>query len=684
MLQKDKSIKLNMILCVLLKVLMLAKVAILSDSKDSIAPNNFQKECFPMCPNETFTQVTYSADLEIEIPDNLNQNGSWYRLDYNPPVGFPPPNSTIAATEIGDVIKFKGLSGTRYVYWLYYSNSTLHDWLTWTASIMTPPDPPSNLTVSVPNGKTAIVYWSPPAQGNYSGFELRMLSFSDNRYLKIRVPIDSVSYTLGDLTPGATYSLHLFTVLDAKKSVAYTSKNFTTKPNTPRNFYVWFRTETTLKMKWYSPTGIYTHYKVNIDPPDAVESVLYVETKDRSARAVFKGLVPGRAYNISVQTVSENETSAPTTAQYRTMPLPPLNVTFDKSSVTSTSFRIFWNPPNATSEFDMYKISLDNNRKLAPIKQNRQDKNRWEFKDLEPGKTYEFDVQTVSGNTGSLLATGNVTLKPLPIHDLRVVINKKTNPVEVSWTPNNFSTQDSYKLRYNELETTIGGDSDTLMTNETKVTLSLLPGRNYSIIVQAISNKVESNETVLYQATSPASPVIEYVKPIEKGLKISWKTDVNSKQEKYEVIHKRDDTGKSANVTLTESHIVLRDLYPGALYKIKIFALSHGFRSEPRVSVQAVPPHPPKNLSIEEITNNIIVMFWEAPTDSKFTEYIVKYRTEDYPRWIELPSIRKYTEVKVGDMTPGERYTIQVNTVSHRVKSLYPLQMNHIISKYYI
>lgn len=87
----------------------------------------------PVC-----SQVTYSADLAIEIPGNLSQGGSWYRLDYSPPVGSPPPNTTIAATEIGDVIKFKdGLPGTRYEYWLYYSNSTLHDWLTWTASITT-------------------------------------------------------------------------------------------------------------------------------------------------------------------------------------------------------------------------------------------------------------------------------------------------------------------------------------------------------------------------------------------------------------------------------------------------------------------------------------------------------------------------------------------------------------------
>ncbi|XP_067210895.1 tyrosine-protein phosphatase 10D isoform X4 [Linepithema humile] len=513
-------------------------------------------------------KVTHSADLAIEIPGNLSQDDSWYRLDYNPPVGSPPPNTTIAAIDIGDVIKFRdGLPGTRYEYWLYYSNSTLHDWLTWTVSITTPPDPPSNLTVSVRNGKTAIVYWSPPAQGNYSGFRLRTQSFSEigNPRTSI-IPVDSVPYTLRDLTPGATYSLQLFTVLEAKESVAYTSRNFTTKPNTPGKFIVWFRNETTLLVLWQPPypAGIYTHYKVSIDPPDAIESILYVEKEGEPpgpAQAAFKGLIP----------------------------------------------------------------------------------------------------------------------EPLPVQDLRAVIDEKTGMVEISWNPENSSTQDSYKLQYHEVETTIGGDSNTLATDKTRVTLeALLPGRNYSIIVQAISNKIESNETVLYQATRPASPIIEDLKPIEKGLNISWKSDVNSKQEKFEVTHNRNDTGESATTLTTESHIVLEDLYPGAAYEVKVFAISHGLRSEPHDNLQAVLPHPPKNLSIEKVTSNTVVVHWEAPTDSIFTEYSIRYRTEDDPRWVKLPSVRD-TEAEVADMTPGDRYTIQVNTVSYGVESLYPLHVNHTV-----
>lgn len=92
-------------------------------------------------------------------------------------------------------------------------------------------------------------------------------------------------------------------------------------------------------------------------------------------------------------------------------------------------------------------------------------------------------------------------------------------------------------------------------------------------------------------------------------------------------------------------------------------------------------PHAPKNLSIEKVTSNTVVVHWEAPTDSIFTEYSIRYRTEDDPRWVKLPSVRD-TEAEVADMTPGERYTIQVNTVSYGVESLYPLQVNHTVSKY--
>ncbi|XP_055635341.1 tyrosine-protein phosphatase 10D isoform X2 [Toxorhynchites rutilus septentrionalis] len=648
-------------------------------------------------------QSSQSADLVIEIPGNLGLDESYYRLDYFPPVGNPAPNATIASRDVGDEIQFSnGLPGTRYNFWLYYTNSTLQDWLTWTVSITTAPDPPSNLSVAVRSGKSAIISWSPPSQGNYSAFKLKILGLSDNFATNQTVANEDgqLQHVLRDLTPGATYQVQAYTVFDGKESVAYTSRNFTTKryrhkdlldikilrePNTPGKFIVWFRNETTLLVLWQPPypAGIYTHYKVSIEPPDALGSVLYVQKEGEPpgpAQAAFKGLVPGRAYNISVQTMSEDEISLPTTAQYRTVPLRPMNVTFDKKAITENSFKVMWEAPKGASEFDKYQVSISATRRQQAVLRNDNENMAWlEFKDnLDPGKTYQVVVKTVSGKVTSWPATGEVTLKPLPVKSLYSFTDSKTSIITISWTPDDVSTQDEYKISYHELETN-NGDASTMNTDKTSFPLeSLLPGRNYSVTVQAISKKMESNETVIFVVTRPSSPIIEDLKSIREGLNISWKSDVNSRQEKYEVTYTRNDTNDGKTVLTTESRLVFTNLYPGAGYEVKVFAVSHGLRSEPHSYFQAVYPNPPRNMTIEKVTSNSVLVHWKPPERSEFTEYSIRYRTESEKQWIRLPSV-KATEADVTDMTPGEKYTIQVNTVSYGVESPNPQQVNQTV-----
>ncbi|XP_077287900.1 protein tyrosine phosphatase 10D isoform X2 [Arctopsyche grandis] len=638
------------------------------------------------------TQTALGADLAIEIPGNLGQEGSSYRLDYQPARGRPPPNSTFFSKDIvGDVIQFsQGLPGTKYEFWLYYSNATVNDILTWSASITTAPDPPSNLTVVTRGGKQALVSWSPPLQGYHSGYKLRLVSLSDLVAPLRNLPVedDTLQYVVKDLQPGATYQVQAYTVFEGKESVAYTSTNFTTKPNTPGKFIVWFRNETTLLVLWQPPypAGTYSHYKVSIDPPDALDSVLYVEKEGEPpgpAQAAFKELVPGRAYNISVQTMSEEEISAPTTAQYRTVPLRPLNVTVDKASITSSSFKIMWDPPKRQSEFDKYQVSIASLRRLQPVMRNRDDGQAWwEFKEnLEAGKTYQVIVKTLSGKVTSWPMTGDVTLKPLPVHSLKSHVNEDSN-LEVVWTPSNISTQDSYKVNYHEVET-FTGDSNTVVTENPQIILeSLLPGRNYSISVQAVSNKMESNETSMYVTTRPSSPIIEDLRSIPNGLNISWKYDVNSKQDKYEVWYRRNDTGHVEKVSTMDTRLVIRNLFPGAVYEVKVIALSHDLPSEPHEYFQAVLPHPPTNMSIERVSSNSVLVHWTGPdlAESIVKEYAIRYRTESDAQWVRLPSVSaSSTEAEVTDMTPGEKYTIQVNTVSAGVESLHPQQVNHTV-----
>ncbi|XP_049825437.1 tyrosine-protein phosphatase 10D isoform X2 [Aethina tumida] len=631
-------------------------------------------------------QTTNAAELVIHIPGNLGQDGVVYRLDYYPPFGYPAPNTTIASKDIRDVIKFsQALPGTKYDFWLYYSNAT-HNTLTWTANFTTVPDPPSNLSVSVRSGKTAVISWSPPSQGSFTSFKLKinpLIHLTDSKPQTLTIDAgESSSYIMKDLIPGATYQVQAFSVFENKESAAYTSRNFTTKPNTPGKFIVWFRNETTLLVLWQPPypAAIYTHYKVSIDPPDANDSVLYVEKEGEPpgpAQAAFKGLVPGRAYNISVQTMSEDEISTPTTAQYRTVPLKPLKISFDKEKITSNSFVVHWEAPNGKSEFDKYQVSLGTSRKLS-VTRSKDEPTTLEFREgLEPGKTYSVVIKTLSGKVTSWPVNAEVTLKPLPVSNLEAS-EDDSGTMFLSWLPNPESTQNSYSISYHEVES-VTGDSNTITTNKTTIELeALLPGRNYTLSVQAVSKDAHSDDSYINIVTRPSAPIIEDLKPIIDGLNISWKSDVNSRQDRYEIQWIRNDTNDLRSKIISDSKIILPKLYPGAGYLVKVFAISHGLKSEPHEYFQPVFPRPPRNMSLLKITTNSVIVQWSAPLDSLISEYAIRYRSDSDNNWVKLPPVH-ITEAEVADMTAGEKYTIQVNTVSYGLESNEPQQLNHTV-----
>lgn len=83
-------------------------------------------------------------------------------------------------------------------------------------------------------------------------------------------------------------------------------------------------------------------------------------------------------------------------------------------------------------------------------------------------------------------------------------------------------------------------------------------------------------------------------------------------------------------------------------------------------------------MSIEKVTSNSVLVHWLPPENSIYTEYSIRYRTESDKLWVRLPSVNS-TEADVTDMTPGEKYTIQVNAVSFGVESPNPQQFNQTV-----
>ena len=171
------------------------------------------------------------------------------------------------------------------------------------------------------------------------------------------------------------------------------------------------------------------------------------------------------------------------------------------------------------------------------------------------------------------------------------------------------------------------------------------------------------------------------------GLNISWKSDVTSRQEKYTVVYIRNDTGLPVTIETSIPRVRLKDLYPGAGYVIKVYALSHGLFSAPHISFTAVYPKPPRNLNIVGLDGNKVTLKWEAPLNSLLTGYVVRFRpypTEGQPAgnipWAVATEDLEETRYVLEDLPHGEHFQIEVDTISHHVTSGNPLIVTQTIS----
>ncbi|KAF7495092.1 Tyrosine-protein phosphatase 10D [Sarcoptes scabiei] len=537
--------------------------------------------------------------------------------------------------------------------------------------------PVSNLNVQIFSGKQVEIEWeSPKSPISIDGFiatvESKEPTETDFNAYQLKVSTND-RLMLSNLTAGGTYSVSV-AVVSGKSQSQNKSITFTTKPNTPGRFIVWFRNETTLLVLWQPPypSGIFDQYKISIFPQDAHQSVLFVKKESDPPGPVqvsFDGLIPGRIYNISVQTVSRDQISDPTEAQYRTVPLPPSNVSFNQTTLTEKSFDVIWDPPIVQSEFDRYQISIGT-KDFSPKTITKDEPRFMRFADssIVPGETYEVIVKTVSGNVISSAITTNVTTKPLPVSGLKSNPGKYSD-IHLSWIPEDRSKQDSYIVTYHELDA-FNSDTAIEYTKDSFIHLPhLLAGRNYSISVAAVSKNVHSDYVTISQVTKPASPVIGNLEPISgRTLNISWKWDVTSKQDSYKIVWIRNDTKDKKEMVVKTNWASLEELYPGAVYEISVYAISHGLYSDPHSYFQTIFPRPPETLHVAKHSNSTLKLFWSAPNNSLVDHYIARYRPTRQTIWRDL-GIVNTTSIEIKNLIAGERYTVRVSSVSNRAES---------------
>ncbi|XP_068214264.1 tyrosine-protein phosphatase 10D-like isoform X1 [Palaemon carinicauda] len=148
----------------------------------------------------------FGADVVIQFPpERFPDKDGFYRLDYWPPQGAPPPNTTFTPAKVVEGIELtRVLPGTKYDFQLYYCNDTLSHLPRWTASIAIVPSPPSNLTIEVGRVWEALASWDPPQTGGYSAFKLKvtLISESENSIANFPISENQMTFALRESDAG--------------------------------------------------------------------------------------------------------------------------------------------------------------------------------------------------------------------------------------------------------------------------------------------------------------------------------------------------------------------------------------------------------------------------------------------------------------------------------------------------
>ncbi|XP_044017926.1 uncharacterized protein LOC122858821 [Aphidius gifuensis] len=255
----------------------------------------------------------------------------------------------------------------------------------------------------------------------------------------------------------------------------------------------------------------------------------------------------------------------------------PSNLNVD---VESSWIQVSWSPPlEPCGTFDGYRISLDGpldkplNFSSFDIAATTANNNHsWTFKDLKPGRKYVVTIATLKNNKTGIAAYQSFTVKPLPVEEIKTSIDDNTGWLIVSWKTNNKSIQNMCKLTYHKVNDI--DKNNTLVTNGNNVTIrDLITGKNYTIIVQSISDSVESEKSIIYQFIDPANFVnnqqllaidkitkkeklIKQIKDIvkksreqmsQKKIKLIQDIDVVGPPLKYNWTQKSIDQGKSSS-----------------------------------------------------------------------------------------------------------------------------------------
>ncbi|XP_033741925.1 fibronectin-like [Pecten maximus] len=538
-------------------------------------------------------------------------------------------------------------------------------------------------TSTIPNRPTALAVTNrtiasvtltvTPGDGGHDGYRVSYNGgdIHDNRTFT-DITNDTPTLSISSLTPGTTFTFHVFTLSNGLESEDYYGTQTSTIPNRPTALAVTNRTIASVTLTVTPGDGGHDGYRVSYNGGDIHDNRTFTDITNDTPTLSISSLTPGTTFTFHVFTLSNGlESEDYYGTQTSTIPNRPTALAVTNRTIASVTLTV----TPGDGGHDGYRVSynggdIHDNRTFTDI---TNDTPTLSISSLTPGTTFTFHVFTLSNGLESEDYYGTQT-STIPNRPTALAVTNRTiASVTLTVTPGD-GGHDGYRVSYN------GGDihdnrTFTDITNDTPTLSisSLTPGTTFTFHVFTLSNGLESEDYYGTQtSTIPNRPTALAVTNRTIASVTLTVTPGDGGHDGYRVSYNGGDIHDNrtfTDITNDTPTLSISSLTPGTTFTFHVFTLSNGLESEDYYGTQtSTIPNRPTVLAVTE-RNTTSVTLSVTPGNRGHDGYRVEYVGGDIRGNRTFPNITNPSILVIGNLTSGTTFTFNVFTRANGLES---------------
>ncbi|XP_029474698.1 tenascin-R [Rhinatrema bivittatum] len=532
------------------------------------------------------------------------------------------------------------------------------------AKVTTHLSAPLGLQFKAVTETTVEVQWD-PFSFFFDGWEISFVPKNNEGGAIAQLPSSVTSFNQTGLKPGEEYTVTVVALKDQARSPPI-SASVSTVIDGPTQIQVRDVSDTVAFVQWIPPRAKVDFILLNYGLVNGEGGKTSFRLQPPLSQYSMQALRPGSHYEVSVTGARGSTLSNSATTHFSTEIDAPKNL--HVVSRGSSSLELEWD--NSEAEVQAYKVVYstlagDQYHALLVVK-NAGLTTRTTLTDLVPGTEYGIGISGFMEKQQSVPATMNARTELDSPRNLMVTASTDTS-ISLLWTKVK-GPIDHYRVSFTPAsgmasEVTVSKDMSTFNLS------NLEPGTEYTISVIAERGRQQSSETTV-DAFTGFRPVtqLHFSHVTSSSVNVSW-SEPSPPVDLFILNYNARDHGETLQVTLDASrrHTTLSGLQSSTEYIVTLVAVHGMVTSEPVVASITTGIDPPRDISISNVTEDSLTVFWSPPITS-FDHYRLSYQSAE-GRVDSILISSNLTEYTLSHLTPATEYDINLNSMRGREAS---------------